>query len=298
MRTFDNLSQTVNMELLDSRCSVCKGMSFQCSKCASKDKLQKKQARLAATAAKLAAPAVARLAGPPSGSSLVDVIPDDLAQLTDQEMDHILGKNSPLKATPTARCISAVALPATRSHKGDKVSSVAKDAPKVNLRNILKSPPHEWTMAKIPRLGHCLFESIAMAFRKLKRPELPQTMQELRTRCARQLLDWNGVIPGNNIKLLEFSNGVARVQVVRGEKEVDVTLQEHCQLLATNLYGGYDEFMIIVQMYKVQIHVYHDESYKGGDSEPVSIHVVISELPANHDINSGNSIHSLNAVLF
>jgi hypothetical protein len=229
----------------------------------------------------------------------------DSAQTTPQEMDArpISAVNLPPKrlslrvsssAAPSSSA-GAVALSKTLSRKNDKVPSVAKNSPKKklpNLRNILKSSPHEWTMAKIPRFGHCLFESIALAFRKLKRPELPQTMQELRTCCAKQLLDWNGVIPGNSPRLLEFSNGMARVQVLRGENEVEVTLQEYCNLLATNLYGGYDEIMIVVHMYKVQIHVYHDESYKGGDPEPVSIHLVNSDLPANHDINSGNSIHS------
>ena len=285
MRAFDNLSQTVMMELLDSRCSVCENMLCQCSKCASKDKEKKKQARQAAAQAKLAHLVVAPsalLAGFPSDSSIAVLIPDHIAQLTHQEMNQVLGK-SPLMASPNSRRIRPVALP----------KQTSKDAPKPNLRSILKSPPHEWTLSKIPRYGHCLFESIALAFRKLKRPELPQTFQELRTRCAKQLFDWNGVIPGNcPFVSLQFSNGVARVQVKRGEKQVDVTLQQYCDLIKTNLYGGSDEMTIIVHMYKVQIHVYHDASYRGGDPEPVQIHTVNSELPANHEINSGNSIHS------
>ena len=40
MRAFDNLSQTVKMELLDSRCSVYTKMLCQCSKCALKDKMK------------------------------------------------------------------------------------------------------------------------------------------------------------------------------------------------------------------------------------------------------------------
>jgi hypothetical protein len=277
-------------------------MLCQCSKCASKDKEKKKQARQAAASAKLADPVVApasHLDGLPSGLSVVHLMPDDLAQLTQQEMNEVLGRNSPLKATPNSRRTCPVALNTLRvpKQKKNKVPSVAKgvtkDSPKPNLRNILKSPPHEWTMAKIPRLGHCFFESIALAFRKLKRPELPQTMQELRSRCAKQLSDWNGVIPDNGgFQELEFSTGMARAQVSRGQKEVDVTLKEYCELLNTKLYGGSDEMMMIVQMYKVQIHVYHDESYNGGDPEPVQIHVVNSKLPANHEINSGNSIHS------
>ena len=75
----------MNMELWDSRCSVCKGKSFQCSECQSKDKEKKKKARQDATAAK-ALPAVARLAGRPSDKSMVDMIPDAIAQMMPQEM--------------------------------------------------------------------------------------------------------------------------------------------------------------------------------------------------------------------
>ncbi len=60
---------------------------------------------------------------------MVDVIPDHLAQSTHQEMEHIHGKSSPLKATPTARCISAVALPETLSRKDDKVEFIASSEP-------------------------------------------------------------------------------------------------------------------------------------------------------------------------
>ena len=48
------MSPTVKMELLDSRCEVCKPLWCQCSTCQVKDKLRKKQARQAAAAAKLA----------------------------------------------------------------------------------------------------------------------------------------------------------------------------------------------------------------------------------------------------
>ena len=55
--------------------------------------------------------------------------------------------------------------------------------------------------------------------------------------------------------------------------------------------------MIIVNMFKVQIIVYHDASYTGGDPEPVQIHMVDSEKPATHEINSGNYIHSKRCTL-
>ena len=76
------------MDLLDSRCSVCKSKSFQCSECASKDKEKKKKARQDATAAK-ALPAVARLAGRPSGSSIVDVI-DNMARPSYAKSQHVI----------------------------------------------------------------------------------------------------------------------------------------------------------------------------------------------------------------
>jgi hypothetical protein len=234
----------------------------------------------------------------------------DSAQTTPQEMDArpISAVNLPQKrlslrvsssAAPSSSA-GAVALSKTLSRKNDTVPSVAKNSPKKklpNLRNILKSSPHEWTMAKITRFGHCLFESVVLAFRKLRRPELPQTYQELRSRCAKQLLDWNGIIPGNYMGQLVFSNGVANVEITRGKEKVDVTLQQYCDLIETNLYGGYDEIMIIVNMFKVQIIVYHDASYTGGDPEPVQIHMVDSEKPATHEINSGNYIHSKRCTL-
>ena len=291
------------MELLDSRCSVCTKMLCQCSKCALKDKMKKKQARQAAAVAKLADPVVASTANHaehPSGSSIVVVIPDHIAQLTDSEIDQVLG-SSPLKASPTARRIPAVALPQRLAQNDAKVPSVAvnfkdaKDAPKYNLRNILKSFPHDWKMTKIPRFGHCLFESIALAFRKLKRPdELPQTFQELRSVCSKQLLYWKGIIPnfGECNPLLFNDQGIAKVQINRGdEKEVDVTLQEYCELISTSLYGGFDEIMIIVQLFKVQIHVYHDQSYTGGEPAPVQIFMVDPTLPETHEVNSGNFLH-------
>ena len=212
------------MELLDSRCDACKTVKYQCANCAKNDKMKKNQARQAA-ADKRAHSA-----------------------MTDQQKNEVFGR-SPLKATPTARRVPAVALPKRPVQKDAKVPCVAKDSPKYNLRNILKSFPHDWKMAKIPRNGHCLFESIAMAFRKLNRSdELPQTFQELRTVVSKQLLHWKGIIPnsGEHNPFIFDDQGIMKSQIQRGEKEVEITLQEYCELVSTSLYGGFDEIMTIV----------------------------------------------------
>jgi hypothetical protein len=257
----------VKMELLDSRCEVCKPLWCQCSTCQVKDKLRKKQARQAAAAAKLAGA---------NSPALLPKVPEKGAGVTSVAVDPKDAPKQSLKNIPKT------ALAAVNP----------KDAPKQSLRHVLKSPPHDWKMTKIPRSGHCLFESIALAFKKLNRPDLPQTWQDLRSVCSKQLLKWKGVIPG-----LPINPGMAKVQINRGEKEVDVTLEEYCNLIATSLYGGSDEIMIIVQMFKVQIHVFHDESYTGGDPIPVQIFMVNPEMPETHEVNLGNSMQS-SAVVF
>ena len=150
-------------------------------------------------------------------------------------------------------------------------------------------------MTKINRDVQCIFASIVLAFKKLKRPELPNTVQALRSACASQLLKWMGIIPG----LLDplFHEGITKVRLVRGEEETTISLEGYCELLQTSLYGGLDELMMIVQMYKVQICVYHDESYRGGNPEPLETLRVNPMLPVTDEANAGNSIH-IHAVLF
>lgn len=261
------MSPIAKMELLDSRCEVCKPLWCQCSTCQGKDKLRKKQARQAAAAAKIAGAASA---------ALLPKVPEEGAAVTSVAVDP--------KDAPKQRLRHVLNTPF--------VNVNPNDAPKQSLRQVLKSSPHDWTMAKISRSGHCLFESIALAFKKLNRPDLPQTWQDLRSVCSKQLLEWKGIIPG-----LPNHHGMANVKITRGEKEVHVTLEEYCKLIATSLYGGSDEITIIVQMFKVQIHVFHDESYTGGDPIPVERFMVNPELPETHEVNSGNSIQS-NAVRF
>ena len=291
-----SMRQTVKMELLDSRCSNCKTKNWQCSNCQQQDTSTRKQAKKAAAAAKLATctptPPVSSANLDPSGLSKVHLIPDDVAKLTGQELQAVFCK-SPIQPSPKARRVPPVALPSNVDPKllqkkaaGPSVAVNAECAPKQNLRTILKSSPHNWIMTKIPRNGHCLFGSIVLAFKKLNRPELPKTVEELRSACANQLLQWKGIIPGLFDPL--FQDGITRVQVVRGEKEVDVSLEDFCNLLKTNLYGGLDELMIIVQLFKVQIHIFHDASYKGGHPEPVQELRVNPLLPATDEVNAGN----------
>ncbi len=56
--------------------------------------------------------------------------------------------------------------------------------------------------------------------------------------------------------------------------------------------------MMIVQMYKLQISVYHNESYSaGGNPEPVEIVRVNPRLPVSHEANAGKSMH-IHAMFF
>jgi hypothetical protein len=366
------------MELLDSRCSVCKGKSFQCSECQSKDKEKKKKARQDAAAAK-ALPAVARLAGRPSDKSMVDMIPDAIVQMTPQEMDLILGKNSPVKATPPARRISAVALPQKRpvvsksSQKGADVSSVvvapvfddndpspegivvdrscfedtllraldyveptpasaasaasaaagvsssaarpktrkvaavklpdAKDVSAAaaaaaaaaaetasrnkRLRSELKAKG--WVIVRILKNGHCLFESIARAF-KIYRPELQLSMFQIRLALAKKMKELKGVIPNFPIQMFEENESgelFAKIKLHRDDEvETNVSLDEYCDLLCSSLYGGQEEIVLLANMYKLKLTVYDQQQSLDG-SEPQT-YLQNFLLPADHPDNAGN----------
>jgi hypothetical protein len=333
-----SVRQTAMSELLDSRCSICKRLDWQCSRCQTKDKATRAQRKREAAEAKIAAAssAEANIATASSqvtftfDSSVVYVIPDDIAKMTREEVDHVLC-SGPKLPSPIARRISAVPLPAKRRAAPKKqprnetaVRSVADPIrqrlkqvlrsrneadvpsvadPKKSLRQVLKSSPHDWKMTKVLRNGHCFFQSCVLALQKLNREGMPQSMQELRSLCSEKLREWKGIIPGGlstddgPLNPLNFIDGVAKVQVRRGEAEVDVSLEEYCQLLSTSLYGGSDEMTMIVQLFQVQIHLFHDESYRGGDPNPVQIFVVNPNLPLTHEVNSGNSIRSYNSNL-
>jgi len=379
----------MNMELWDSRCSVCKGKSFQCSECQSKDKEKKKKARQDATAAK-ALPAVARLAGRPSDKSMVDMIPDAIAQMTPQEMDLILGKNSPVKATPPARRISAVPLPQKRpvvsksSQKGADVSSVVVDpvfddddpspegivvdrscledlllraldyveptaasaasaasaaagvsssaalyipSPKtrkvaaVKLPSDIPSPKTRrvaavklpdakdvsaetasrnkrlrselkakgWVICRIPKNGHCLFESIARAF-KIFRPELQLSMFQIRCALADKLKELKGVIPNFPIQMFEENESgelIAKIKLYNDDDvETIVSLDQYCDLLGSSLYGGQEEIVLLANMYKLKLTVYDQQQSLDGSEPQTFLQNFL--LPADHPDNAGN----------
>jgi hypothetical protein len=325
-----SMRHCVKMELLDSRCSKCKGTNWQCSKCQDKDKLTRRQAKVAAAAAKLAVPRegdpiLAENLGPPTGVSIVHLIPDDIAKLTTDELGAIFC-SSPIVPIPDVRLVIPVATPSAvnpmlpqtnaagtldvvsptapvaissaanpkpppTNAAGTSVSVNAESAPKKKLRAVLRASPHNWKMLKITRNGHCLFGSLVLALQKLNRPDLPKTVQDLRSACANQLRRWKGVIPGMEATL--FDEGMTKVQVVRGEAEVEVSLEKYCQMLEKSMYGGFDEMMIVVQMFKVQIHLFHDGSYSGGIPVPVQIFLVNPQLPETDEVNAGPRIHLL-----
>jgi hypothetical protein len=146
-------------------------------------------------------------------------------------------------------------------------------------------------MSRIPRNGDCLFESFVLAFKLLKLPNMPTTQRELRSACAKKLLEWNGNIP--NMPNLFDTDGFTMIKAIRGEpSESKVSLEEYCSLLETNLYGGFEEIMLIVQMFRLQVHLYEDSSYRGGS--PVSVPIFRNcELAEDHPDNAGPRIFLL-----
>jgi hypothetical protein len=121
-------------------------------------------------------------------------------------------------------------------------------------------------MKKIPRDGHCLFNSFVKAMIEFRIPSCPRNVEELRAACAAQLLAWQGNIPGRCIPMFEFGNII--YQEARGQEERIITIEEYCRLLRKSMYGGIDEIMLIVQMYKLQVFLYSADSYQGGDPIP------------------------------
>ena len=160
--------------------------------------------------------------------------------------------------------------------------------PKISLRKVLKSAPHHWKFAKILRDGHCFFHSFVLALNNLKIPSCPTTSQQLREACAKQLHEWNGVIPGLRAQL--FEDGQVLYQGIRGEKERLINIDEYCSLLRTSMYGGFEEMQMIAQMYKVQVFVY---SLSIGNTcenlVPLPI-LMDNDFPADHAKNAGNSV--------
>ena len=248
-------------ELLDSRCNVCRKTDFQCGNCAKKDKQKKKDARLSAAAARSASFAY-------------------VGQTLQAAIESAKEQNAPILQTA--------------------IESAKKVGKITNLRNVLKLAPHNWTLPHILRDGNCLFHSFVSAFNFLDghdcQRQLPKTQKELRKACAQQLLDWNGKIP-NYPDLFERDgphNEMRLVQQYRGEKEEWVSISSFCKMLATSLYGGEEEIMLIVQMYKLQVWVYVDQDHRheGGELKPKK-YFMFPELPEDAEENRGPRIHLL-----
>jgi hypothetical protein len=73
------------MELLDTRCVECRNKFYQCSKCQKSDNAERKNQKKRPKTADLTSVT-------PTGSSLVHLIPDDVAQLTKAEVDAVFQK--------------------------------------------------------------------------------------------------------------------------------------------------------------------------------------------------------------
>jgi hypothetical protein len=263
-------------ELLDSRCSVCRKTSFQCANCAKKDKQKKKEAR---SATKSAAWAYA-------GQTLLDAIESATKQ------------NVPILQTAIeSEKEQNVPILQTAMESAKKVGKITN----LKLRNVLKLAPHNWTLPHIPRDGNCMFHSFVSAFNFLDGHDcprqLPKNQKELRKACAQQLLDWNGKIP-NYPDLFEEDGphkGKRLLQLYRCEKESWVSLSDYCKLLETSLYGGEEEIMLIVQMYKLQVLYYVDQDYRhegSGEVKPKT-YFMSPHLPEEAKENRGPRIHML-----
>ncbi len=120
-------------------------------------------------------------------------------------------------------------------------------------------------------------------------PSCPGTVTELRAACAAQLLAWQGNIPGRCIPMFEFGN--IMYQEARGQEERLITINEYCSLLRESMYGGIDEILMIVQMYKLQVFLYSADSYRGGDPIPEKF-LLNSSLSEDAKENAGcTTIH-------
>jgi hypothetical protein len=175
---------------------------------------------------------------------------------------------------------------AKKSLTADFNSAPAVVVPKIKLRDVLKSAKHNWMIKKIPRDGHCLFRSIVKGMIDHRIPSCPKTPEELRAACADQILAWNGVIPGRITPM--FDCGKILVQQARGAPEKLVTVEQYCNLVSSSLYGGLDEVFVIVQMYKLQIFLYSDDCYRGGDPEPEKI-LLDCNLTEDAEENAGET---------
>jgi hypothetical protein len=154
-----------------------------------------------------------------------------------------------------------------------------------------------WSIVRIPRDGHCLFESFARALRMLLQ-DSKITMKKLRLECAKTWNDLRGQVPNVPSLFEENASGslTTKLQKTRGDAETLVTLTEYCQLLKTNLYGGQEEICLLAHMYNLQVNVYYATQFKNGSqSEDWKPHRFLRncDLEANHPENAGNWMWNL-----
>jgi hypothetical protein len=313
------------MELWDSRCLICREKSWQCSACAKKDGQARLDAKKAAAAKKkhpgatlaleaLGGPApapapacAAAVAGVNSEGScakkdgqtrlktkkeaaakkhhdtpLMEIIPGDEvipAAEIDGEIQSGPGTFSTLDTTSASLYRPTHASPPT----------VELPRP-AKLRTVLKK--HNWTILRIPPDGHCFFHSIVKGMVEHRIPDCPKTALELRAACAAQLLAWNGDVPlpgyeENHVPMFDEC-GKILYQATRGGEEKKITLKDYCALLRTSMYGGTDEIMMIVQMYKCKIFFYSESLFKGGDPIP-EVFLMHPLLPEDDEKNAGHT---------
>jgi hypothetical protein len=164
---------------------------------------------------------------------------------------------------------------------------------KVSLRKVLSSSPHDWKFVKILRDGHCLFTSFVLAMRKLDHPTFPKNVKDLRAACAKQLFEWNGIIPGLDHQFALFDqNGNTTASLARGESDRAMNLQEYCKLLETSLYGGFEEMQLIARMFNLRVYCYVSSCYQGGDPIPQVI-TANPEFPVDAPQNAGKVVFAL-----
>ena len=271
------------MELLDSRCFVCKESLYQCTQCKKEDMSRRKAARLqkqALAAAAKPVPAAEKLVpAPPLDDSDSDrdlQVSAEYARVglailnsTSQKRVRNLAFPAPVTAPPPATLATT--------------SFASSAAPAKTLRDVLKAAPRNWTLPKVLRNGHCLFLSFVRAFTFLADKDLPKTQEDLREACANQLLQWEGNIPTHQTL---FHEGKCLLQKYSNDKEEWVSLEQYCDLLRTNLFGGMEEIALIVQMYKLQVFLFTEDDYKGGEPEPIKV-LLFPQLPENDPSNEG-----------
>ena len=152
------------------------------------------------------------------------------------------------------------------SLRQEKVSPKSADAKKQDrFHEIAK---HQFTLAPIPRDGHCLYRAFIAGYQKVTKKHL--TLQEVRAKVSDYMLQSNGQIPGE--VYASFTRGdddVIRLsdplRVLRGSKveNVPTTLEQYAKLVLGTLYGGDMEIAVLAHVFSIQICVYSWHFFDG-----------------------------------